>query len=148
MLTVAARLLGDAERGAVERLLDQDPFGGAQVAERVSMAGLAWWRQDARIFGYGSRRNLESLCWVGANLIPVHASTAAIAAFAEMVAGEPRACSSIVGSAEAVLGLWSHLAATWGPSRDVRPNQPLMAISGPSAVSADPSVRLVRPDEV
>jgi predicted GNAT family acetyltransferase len=148
MLTVAARLLGDAERGSVERLLDRDPFGGAQVTERVSMAGLAWWRQDARIFGYGSRRNLESLCWVGANLIPVHATSAAVAAFAEMVAGEPRGCSSIVGAADAVLGLWSHLAPTWGPARDVRPNQPLMAISGPSSIAPDPNVRLVRPDEI
>ncbi|WP_433216382.1 GNAT family N-acetyltransferase [Dactylosporangium sp. CS-047395] len=148
MLTVAARLLGDAERGSVERLLDRDPFAGAQVAERVSMAGLAWWRQDARIFGYGSRRNLESLCWVGANLIPVHASSAAVAAFAEMVAGEPRGCSSIVGASDAVLGLWSHLAPSWGPSRDVRPNQPLMAISNPSPIAPDPNVRLVRPDEI
>ncbi|WP_426510650.1 GNAT family N-acetyltransferase [Dactylosporangium sp. McL0621] len=148
MLTVAARLLGDAERGSVERLLDRDPFGGAQVTERVSMAGLAWWRQDARIFGYGSRRNLESLCWVGANLIPVHATSAAVAAFAEMVAGEPRGCSSIVGAADAVLGLWSHLAPTWGPARDVRPNQPLMAISSPSPIAPDPNVRLVRPDEI
>jgi predicted GNAT family acetyltransferase len=148
MLTVAARLLGDAERGSVERLLDLDPYGGAQVAERVSMAGLAWWRQDARIFGYGSRRNLESLCWIGANLIPVHATPAAISAFAEMVAGEPRGCSSIVGSADAVLGLWSHLARTWGPSRDVRPNQPLLAITAPSPVTPDPEVRLVRPDEI
>src|SRR5205085_2999367 len=70
MLTAAARLLGDAERQSVERLLDQDPYGGAQVAERIAMAGLAWWRQDARVFGYGSRRHLESLCWLGANLIP------------------------------------------------------------------------------
>jgi predicted GNAT family acetyltransferase len=148
MLTVAARLLGDVERASVERLLDQDPFGGAQVAERVSMAGLAWWRQDARIFGYGSRRNLESLCWIGANLIPVHASAAAVTAFAELIGGEPRGCSSIVGSADAVLGLWSHLAPAWGPSRDVRPNQPLMAIRGQSPIQPDPSVRLVRPDEV
>ncbi len=96
MLTVSARLLGDAERGSVERLLDQDPFGGAQVAERVSMEGLAWWRQDARIFRYGSRRNVESLCWIGANLIPVHATAASVAAFAEMLANEPRGCSSMV----------------------------------------------------
>jgi predicted GNAT family acetyltransferase len=148
MLTVAARLLGDAERGSVERLLDGDPFGGAQVAERISMAGLAWWRQDARIFGYGSRRHLESLCWLGANLIPVNASAAAVSAFADMVANEPRGCSSIVGSADAVLGLWSRLAPSWGPSRDVRPNQPLMATSSPAPVPADPGVRLVRPEEI
>ncbi|GAA0722031.1 GNAT family N-acetyltransferase [Dactylosporangium roseum] len=148
MLTVAARLLGDAERGSVERLLDQDPYGGAQVAERISTAGLAWWRQDARIFGYGSRRHLESLCWLGANLIPVHATPAAVAAFAEMIGNEPRGCSSIVGSADAVLGLWDVLAPSWGPSRDVRPDQPLMATSNPASVPADPAVRLVRPDEV
>jgi uncharacterized protein len=148
MLTVAARLLGDAERGSVERLLDHDPFGGAQVAERVAMAGLAWWRQDARVFGYGPRRSLESLCWLGANLIPVRATPAAVAAFADLVRGEPRACSSIVGAADAVLGLWDRLEPTWGPARDVRPSQPLLATNAPAPIAADPDVRLVRPDEV
>lgn len=149
MLTVAStRLLGDAERGSVERLLDRDPFGGAQVAERVALAGLAWWRQDARVFGYGSRRQIESLCWLGANLIPVQASPPAVAAFADLVAGEPRACSSIVGTADAVLGMWSRLAAHWGPARDVRPTQPLLATNAPPAIAVDPTVRLVRTDEV
>jgi hypothetical protein len=148
MLTVAARLLGDAERGSVERLLDQDPFGGAQVAERVAMAGLAWWRQDARVFGYGARRHLESLCWLGANLIPVQASPTAIAAFADLVSAEPRGCSSIVGASDAVLGLWGRLAPLWGPARDVRPTQPLLAASTPPSIAGDPGVRLVRPDEV
>jgi predicted GNAT family acetyltransferase len=148
MLTVAARLLGDAERGSVERLLDRDPFGGAQVAERVAMAGVAWWRQDARVFGYGPRRHLESLCWLGANLIPVRATPPAVAAFADLVSAEPRGCSSIVGSADAVLGMWSRLAPHWGPPRDVRPTQPLLATNSPPSVFADPTVRLVRPDEV
>jgi predicted GNAT family acetyltransferase len=148
MLTAAARLLGDAERQSVERLLDQDPYGGAQVAERIAMAGLAWWRQDARVFGYGSRRHLESLCWLGANLIPVHATPAAIAAFADMMVGEPRGCSSIVGSSGAVLDLWGRLGPYWGPARDVRPSQPLLATRGQCPVPADPHVRLVRPDEV
>jgi len=148
MLTVAARLLGDAERGSVERLLDRDPFGGAQVAERVAMAGVAWWRQDARVFGYGPRRNLESVCWLGANLIPVRATPPAVAAFADLVSAEPRGCSSIVGSADAVLGIWDRLAPHWGPPRDVRPAQPLLATSSPPSVLADPTVRLVRPDEV
>jgi uncharacterized protein len=148
VLTLPARLLGDAERGAVERLLDQDPYAGAQVAERVGAAGLAWWRHDARIFGYGTRRHLESLCWLGANLIPVHASPVAVAAFAELTCAEPRTCSSIVGSADAVLDLWHRLAPTWGPARDVRPCQPLLATNAPPSTAADPAVRLVRPDEI
>jgi predicted GNAT family acetyltransferase len=36
----------------------------------------------------------------------------------------------------------------WGPARDVRPNQPVLVISAPPAVPADPLVRSVRPDEL
>jgi len=147
MLTMPARLLSDAERGEVDRLLELDPIGSAQVAERVQAAGISW-RIDARVFGYGSRRRLESLCWVGANLIPVLASPAAVEAFAEMAGADPRMCSSLVGESEAVLGLWHHLDRVWGPARDVRPNQPLLATWANPAVPADPTVRLVRNHEV
>src|SRR5215467_7288547 len=54
VLTADARLLGDAERGAVERLLDRAPIAAAPVAEQVAAHGLDWWRADARIFGYGA----------------------------------------------------------------------------------------------
>jgi predicted GNAT family acetyltransferase len=147
MLTVPARLLGDAERSAVEHLLDTDPIAGAQVAERVNAAGLSW-RVDARVFGYGSRRHLESICWLGANLIPVHAGRSAIEAFADIAGSHPRTCSSLVGESEAVLGMWGRLAEQWGPARDVRPCQPLLATWTPPPVPADPTVRLVRPSEI
>lgn len=142
------RRLGETERGAVERLLDLDPIGGAQVAERVAAHGLSWWRADGRLYGYGSRRHLESLCWFGGHLTPVRASRAAVAAFADMILAEERGCSSIVGRAEAVLGLWERLAPYWGPARDVRPHQPLLVTEAPPAVGIDPGVRLVRADEV
>jgi predicted GNAT family acetyltransferase len=148
VLTVPARLLGDADRMVVERLLDRDPYAAAQVAEQVTAFGLAWWRAEARVFGYGSRRNLQSLCWLGSNLVPVRATPSAVAAFADLVGLNGRTCSSIVGSAEAVLDLWTRLAIRWGPARDVRPNQPLLATAVPPPVPADPLVRLVRPDEL
>jgi predicted GNAT family acetyltransferase len=148
MLTVPVRLLGDTDRAAVERLLDFEPFTGAQVAERIAAAGLSRRRQDARIFGYASRRQLESLCWVGANLIPVHAGPTAVAAFADLIASEPRLCSSIVGDATAVLPLWDWLRPAWGPARDVRECQPLLAADASPQVVADPAVRLVRPSEI
>lgn len=147
MLTVPVRLLSDTERAAVERVLDAEPIAAAQVAERVSTAGLSW-RVDARVFGYGSRRRLESICWHGANLIPVHATPSAVEAFAEVAGAQPRLCSSLVGESEAVLGMWSHLAEQWGPARDVRPCQPLMATWSAPPVPADPTVRLVRAHEV
>lgn len=142
------RQLGETERGAVERLLDQAPYAAAPVTERIDAQGLAWWRADGRIFGYGSRRHLESLCWFGTHLTPVLATPSAVAAFAELLAGEPRICSSLVGPADAVLGLWDRLAGHWGPARDVRPSQPLLVTQAPPPVAPDPGVRLVRPDEV
>jgi predicted GNAT family acetyltransferase len=147
MLTAPARLLGDTERYAVERLLELDPIAGAQVAERIG-SGAPWWRLDARIFGYAPRRQLESICWLGANVIPFHASPPAAAAFAELAAREPRTCSSLVGEAESVLGMWQQLASAWGPARDVRPCQPLLVANAPAPVPPDPTVRLVRPSEV
>jgi len=148
MLTMPVRPLGDNDVVAVERLLESEPFAGAQVAERVYGGTPSWWRQEARLFGYGAKHRLESLCWLGANLVPVAASPPAVAAFADLVADEARGCSSIVGSADAVLGMWDRLAPRWGPAREVRGNQPLLAIDGPSPVPPDPRVRLVRPDEI
>ena len=148
MLTVPARLLGDAELDEVERILDAEPFAAAQVAERVAAAGLSWWRQDARVFGYGSRRKLESICWTGANVVPVRAGPAAVSAFAGMLASEPRMCSSIVGTAEAVLDLWERLEPAWGAAREVRPSQPLLITDTLGPARADTEVRLVRPEEI
>lgn len=150
MLTVPVRLLGDSDVAEVQRLLDSEPYAGAQVAERVTVGGLAWWRHEARVFGYGrpTGGRLESMCWLGANLVPVAAGGSAAAAFADLIAGEPRVCSSIVGSADAVLGMWARLAPHWGAARDVRGCQPLLASTAAGPVPPDPYVRLVRPDEV
>ncbi len=148
MLTVPARLLSDADRAEAQRLLDQEPIAAAQVAERVAAGGLTWWRAGARVFGYGPPGQLESLCWLGANLIPVHAGSDAIAGFAELARREGRRCSSIVGPADAVLGLWSRLEDEWAPAREVRSSQPLMLADRPATVTPDPDVRLVRNSEV
>ncbi|HEY7226070.1 MAG TPA: GNAT family N-acetyltransferase [Micromonosporaceae bacterium] len=147
MLTAPARELDDTERAAVERVLESEPIAAAQVAERVHAAGLGR-RVDVRVLGYGGRARLESLCWHGTNLIPVHATSAAVHAFADHAATHPRLCSSLVGEADAVLGLWHDLADTWGPARDVRPCQPLLVTQMPPAIPPDPTVRLVRPHEL
>src|ERR1700754_2788568 len=123
---VPVRQLGETERGAVERLLDTDPYGAAQVAERVAARGLAWWRADGRVFGYGSRRHVEALCWLWGHLTAVLAGPSAVAAFAQRLPSEGPTCSWIVGGAHAVLGLWERLAPPWGPAREVRPHQPLL----------------------
>jgi uncharacterized protein len=148
VLTVPVRQLGEIERGAVERLLDRDPIGAAHVAERIAARGLAWWRAEGRVLGYGARRHLEAVCWVGGHLTPVLAAPPAVAAFAERLATEARMCSSIVGRADQVLDLWERLAPYWGPAREVRPDQPLLVTSEPPPVPVDPQVRLVRNHEI
>jgi uncharacterized protein len=148
VLTLPVRHLGESERGAVQRLLDDDPYAGAPVAERVEAQGLGWWRGEGRFFGYGARRQLESLCYLGTHLTPVRATPPAVAAFADLLAGEQRTCSSMVGSADAVLGLWRRLSGHWGQARDVRPSQPLLAARSAPSVPVDPHVRLVGPDEL
>ncbi len=148
MLTAPVRQLGESERRAVERLLDLDPYASAQVAERVAARGLAWWRAEGRVLGYGSRRQLEAVCWLGGNLTPVLAGPQAVAAFADLLAGEERLCSSIVGRADAVLELWDRLGGAWGPARDVRPNQPLLVTDALPEIAVDPQVRQVRNGEL
>ncbi|HEX7744572.1 MAG TPA: GNAT family N-acetyltransferase [Micromonosporaceae bacterium] len=148
MLTAPVRRLGESERPSVERLLDLDPFAAAPVAERVDAQHLSSLRADGRILGYGSRHHLEALCWVGSNLTPVLASPDAVAAFADLLVDEDRMCSSIVGRADAVLGLWRRLGVRWGPARDVRPNQPLLVTGDVPQPAPDPQVRRVRSREI
>jgi predicted GNAT family acetyltransferase len=149
VLTVPVRQLGESERATVERILDRDPYAGAQIAERVAAHGLNWWRADGRVYGYGpARRPIDSLCWSGAHLVPVCATPPAVAAFADLLGAETRICSSIIGRADQVLNLWDRLGGHWGPARDVRPNQPLLVADVDPPIAPDPEVRLVRPNEV
>jgi predicted GNAT family acetyltransferase len=147
VLTVPIRQLGESERATVERILDRDPYAGAQIAERVASHGLNWWRSDGRVYGYGPARRIESLCWSGAHLVPVCATPPAVAAFADLLGAESRICSSIIGRSDAVLDLWGRLGGHWGPARDVRPSQPLLVADSDPPIAPDPQVRLVRSNE-
>jgi predicted GNAT family acetyltransferase len=143
----AARLLDARDTEAALRLLDEDPVANVFVAARVRNAGLDPWHLGAEVWGYGASR-LTSLCYSGANLVPVSAGSDAIEAFAHRALRQGRVCSSIVGPENEVSELWHHLEPHWGPARDVRPHQPLMVTRRPADVPGDPAVRLVRPDEV
>ena len=148
MLRLAgARLLDDRDLPALRALLDVDPVVHCVVAARVESGGLEPWRLGAEVWGYGGSR-LESACFAGTNLVPVGSSPPALRAFADRACRLGRRCSSIVGRADAVLPLWRMLAGSWGPAREVRPVQPLLATSTEPATSADPGVRRVRPDEL
>jgi hypothetical protein len=142
------RLLERRDLDEVLDLLDRDPVADVFVASRIRSAGLAESRLGAQVWGYGERGRLESLCYSGANLVPVQAGSEAVRAFAERARRQGRRCSSLVGESGAVQQLWSLLTPSWGRARAVREAQPLMALEGPPAVAPDPAVRLVRRDEV
>jgi predicted GNAT family acetyltransferase len=143
-----ARLLDDRDRDAALDLCAADPVANVFVESRIRAFGLDPGRLGAQAWGLEQGGRLASLCYAGANLVPVQASPQAVAAFAERALRQGRRCSSIVGASAEVGELWGLLRPYWGPARDVRAAQPLMAIDGPSPVDADPAVRRVRLDEI
>jgi predicted GNAT family acetyltransferase len=149
--TPTARVLDESDEPAVHRLLARDPVAACVLAGRVEVAGTAAVSLGAPLWGFGAGRELDAVCLAGANLIPFAvpgAERAASVAFAERARRAGRRCSTIVGPAAAVEPLWELLAPFWGPPRDHRPQQPLMAIDGPPAVPPEPRVRPVRPAEL
>jgi predicted GNAT family acetyltransferase len=138
----AARPLTAADLPALRPLLDRDPIANCFVASRVEAAGLDPWRLGAELWGYGTGR-LDAACFAGANLVPVGDAPAALAAFADRARRQGRRCSSIVGPAHAVAALWERLEPHWGPAREVRARQPLLATRTPAGIAGDPKVRRV-----
>jgi uncharacterized protein len=146
------RLIGDRrvsvvrDVAAVWRVFDDDPVGSCMVAARVadhgldpnSIGGELWTRRGAD----------ESLCFAGANLIPLRGGPADLTAFADEAMSGTRRCSSLVGRADLVMPMWERLETVWGPARDVRDDQPLMALTSHPNCEIDPEVRQVRPDEL
>lgn len=132
--------------GAVMRVLDEDPVGSCMVTSRVAEHGV----EPSAIGGelWTRRRVTESLCYAGANLIPLRGETADLDAFADKAMSTARRCSSLVGRAELVLPMWQRLERAWGTARDVREDQPLMALSTSPQCATDPAVRPVRADEL
>ncbi|HEX9834133.1 MAG TPA: GNAT family N-acetyltransferase [Mycobacterium sp.] len=134
------------EAGEVYRVLDEDPVGACMVASRVVEHGI----EPAAIGGelWTRQRPTESLCYAGANLIPLRGGTDDMYAFADKAMSTARRCSSLVGRAEMVLPMWQRLEPAWGAARDVREHQPLMALSTSPSCAIDPAVRQVRADEL
>ncbi|MER5998302.1 GNAT family N-acetyltransferase [Nonomuraea angiospora] len=145
--TSASRVLDDSDRDEVLALLDTDPVANVFVSSRVRAVGLNPARLGGQMWGFGARGGLVSLCYAGANMVPVNAGPEAVHAFADRARKQGRRCSSIVGPVDAVSLLWERLEPHWGRARAIRWTQPVMATSRTPPVPADPLVRRVRPEE-
>ncbi|MCZ4100217.1 GNAT family N-acetyltransferase [Streptomyces sp. So13.3] len=149
LTTTTAKVLEAGELDAALEVLDRDPVSNAFVASRVNVAGLDPWRLGGEMWGWYSGGRLASLCYAGANLVPICAGPEAVRAFAERARRAGRRCSSIVGPAEPTTELWSLLEPSWGPAREIRSRQPLMTTRAlPAGITPDPLVRRVRRDEM
>jgi predicted GNAT family acetyltransferase len=146
--TSPVRVLSDRDVPEALALCGRDPVANVFVASRIAAVGLDSWRLGAEVWGHVVDGALEGLCFAGANLVPVQADEEAAKAFAARARRSGRRCSSIVGPADAVEVMWRALEPAWGPARDVRIRQPLMAIDAPPLVAGDPAVRQVRPQEL
>lgn len=150
MLTqTTTRVLEPSDLGAALAILESEPVANAFVTSRVQIAGLDPWRLGGEMWGWYADGRLRSLCYSGANLVPICATPEAVRAFADRARRAGRRCSSIVGPTEATAQLWRLLEPGWGPAREVRANQPLMVTESPAAdVTPDPLVRRIRKDEI
>lgn len=150
MLTqTTTRVLEPSELGAALAILESEPVANAFVTSRVQVAGLDPWRLGGEMWGWYAEGRLRSLCYSGANLVPICATPEAVRGFADRARRAGRRCSSIVGPAEPTARLWELLRPSWGPAREVRANQPLMVTEHPPAnVAPDPLVRRIRRDEL
>ncbi|UFQ18381.1 MULTISPECIES: GNAT family N-acetyltransferase [Streptomyces] len=150
MLTqTTTRVLEPSDLDAAMAVLDREPVANAFVTARVQVAGLDPWRLGGEMWGWYEGGMLESLCYAGANLVPICATPRAVRGFADRARRAGRRCSSIVGPATATAELWRLLEPSWGPAREVRTRQPLMVTDRlPDGITPDPYVRRVRKDEM
>jgi predicted GNAT family acetyltransferase len=131
----------------LRQLLLTDPVSYAMVLERTAIVGVGA-ALGAEVWGWFPDEELEAALYLGANVVPINADDDAIAGFAGRARLTPRRCSSIVGPARPVLGFYEMVRPSWGEGRDVRPHQPMLAMTGEPLVAADPRLRPAVMDDI
>lgn len=147
--TPQARALGTADVPEALTVCAADPVASVLAASRLDIAGRSGLAAaGGHAWGYPATGPLEAVCWSGANLVPVVPSRLsdgeaedAIVAFAGMARRQGRHSSSIVGERRTALRLWEHLESVWPAAREVRDDQPSLAIDRAPDVEPEPRVR-------
>ena len=132
----------------MQRLLATDPVAHVSVTATLNArqtAGPGKGRNGAVVLGIDGENGLEAACWTGSNIIPVAASADQAARFGVAVGAMKRRVASIYGDADAAVELYD--ATGWTGARDIRPDQPLMSITEPSAVRPLAGTRLSEPGD-
>lgn len=141
------RVLGPADAAVGLQLIAQDPVTNvfADYRTRITQLDTRW--LGGEMWGWFEDDELVSMCHVGANLVPVNATPAACAGFAEKAVKAGQTSSTVVGPHDAVARLWAGLEEHWPSPRDFRWDQPHMVTRAPATVPCDPLVRRTTRDE-
>ena len=145
-------ILGPQDEAAVRDFLAEHPVDGCLIAARVDalcMSAAAGF--SGELVAYYGDTGLAALWLDGPSLVLVgdpEGDKSMLEAMISRNAAHRRRCSSIVGPAEIVVPLWKALAASWGPAREVRPNQPLLALQTQPLIEPLPGLRRVRRAEL
>lgn len=147
-----AWVLGPRDEPVVRDFLAEHPVDGCLIAARVDVLGIPGAAGPAgELCAYYGDAGLRAIWLDGASLVLVGEPDddgAVVEACVHRSAASARRCSSIVGPAHLVLPLWDRLSQHWGPARDVRPDQPLLALDSDVRVAPHPHVRLVERSEL
>lgn len=125
----------------LQSLIAQDPIRHCLLAARVESGSGGYRNSYSDLLGYFDDGKLKSALLCGANVVPVNTSLIARQEFASVLSRSGRRSSSIVGPASEVLDLWSRLSPSWGSAREVREDQPVLAMREPSRETIDDEVR-------
>lgn len=142
-LVSRARPARPADRDQVLAVLGLDPVESVAVASWLAREGVDRGLRTGRVW-----LHRDSLCYSGANLLPVNLDAESARAFADLAMLEGRRCSSIVGRLPATADLWGLLEPRWGPARAVRHRQLVMLSTDAPAVEPDPLVRRATGDDL
>lgn len=147
--TGTLRILGAADTAELFDLAAADPVANTFLLSHLETTRTAApTSSGGQVLGVFDAGKLTAACWVGVNVVPTAVTADTGPEIGAWLAGTGRRFSSLFGPAEAVLSLWSELQHTSPRPFDVRSDQPLLKIEGPSAVPPAPGLRRARPDDL
>ncbi len=145
-------VLGPQDEPVIRDFLTAHPVDGCLIASRIhglGMLGAAG--PSGELYAYYGAHGVQAVWLDGPSLVVVgepDGSGAVVEAMIGRNVSRRRRCSSIVGPADLVLPMWSALGDSWGPARDVRPDQPLLALDREPEIAGLPGLRRVRRAEL
>jgi predicted GNAT family acetyltransferase len=142
------RQINQSDFDKAAELARNDPYVNAFALSRIEAGRKDLWRVGGAIWGYFTGVGLESMLFVGANIVPVGTTESARVSFAHELIQSGRRSSSMLGAQSEVLDLWNRISHVWGKPREIRETQPFLVLTHRATGKRDSRVRLVMPEEL